>query len=160
MLGTPVPRWAGKSRRDIVEQRPLAERLGQIGDNAGGQRSLAVRLGRAAGDQDRGYLISVRQQALVQLKPAHSGHPDIRYQASGLAKLFGGEELLRRRECGGFQTMRGEDALQCSTDRLVVIDDRDQRFHSIGPRKTTKAAPELTRMPGSTAGREPSGRYG
>src|ERR1044071_6677223 len=63
----PVSGRTGQRRRDIIEQRPLAERLRQISYDARRQSGIAVRLGRTTRDQDCRYLTPIRQQTLVQL---------------------------------------------------------------------------------------------
>src|ERR1051325_5704726 len=63
----PVSGRMGQRRRDIIEQRPLAERLRQISYDARRQSGIAIRLGRTTRDQDCRYLTPVRQQTLVQL---------------------------------------------------------------------------------------------
>src|SRR2546428_4878996 len=127
----PLPRpvfLRAQRRIDRFEKSILTERLAQVRDGAISQRPRACALVGSVRryENDRNVTLA-RRELTLELKPTHPGHPHIENQAVGLAELLRIRELLGRRECLHAQTERADQAAQGLADRLIVIDNRNQR---------------------------------
>jgi len=74
-------------------------------------------------DEDDGYSAPFSLKLRLQFKTRHARHANVGYQTSGLVSGFGVQELFRGAEAEGGQPVRFDQILQCTLNRLVIVDD-------------------------------------
>ena len=74
-------------------------------------------------DEDNGYSASFGLKLRLQFKAGHARHANVGDQTGDLVSGFGIQELFRRTEAERGQPVRFDQILQCTLERLVVVDD-------------------------------------
>ena len=62
----------------------------------------------------------------MKFDPGHSRHTNIRDEARNVVLPSGSQEFFRGPKTSGFKSNRFNQILQCTLDRLVIIDDSNQ----------------------------------
>src|ERR1700730_11900548 len=113
---------------DGVEQILVAEWLRQELNRARlhcphGHRDVAV-----GGDKDNRPRLSRLDQLALQVQAALPGHANVQNDAAGGILQRSAPELLSRRKRAHLKVNRAYEAIEGFANRLVVIDDNDDRF--------------------------------
>jgi hypothetical protein len=136
---------APENRAEAREQLVLAERLGEVADDAGPQGALPRRLVRIGGDQDRGDGLAGRGQPTVELGPGHPRHLHVRDHAGQAAAAVERQEILGALERHRTVAERSDQARQGLAHRRVVVHDRD---HDLLRQPMFPAVPMPARLAG------------
>src|SRR6267143_3695756 len=111
-----------------VQQCVLTERLDQVRDRAVSQCARARSLvGSMCRDENDRNVTLAGRQVTLQVEATHPRHSDIEYEAVGVLQLLRTREVFGGRECLHAQPDRADQAAQRFANRLIVIDNRNQR---------------------------------
>ena len=81
------------------EQSRPVERLGQKADCPGSDRAFSDPIIEEGSDENRRHAVPARNQVLLQLDAAHTGHLNIRDEAGRVGQARRKQEFFGRRKC-------------------------------------------------------------
>ena len=112
---------------NTFDQSSSIEGLAEEANGSGVHRSLPDAVFREGGNEDNRRAVTLRNQIILQLDPAHAGHLHVDNEARGVAHPGRLQELVGRRERVGGKPERSQQPCRRGADRGIIIDNRDHR---------------------------------
>src|SRR6187200_2658882 len=145
---------AAEGEVEAFDQRRAVERLIEIANGAGLQRSSACSFFRVGGNENNWRGATFLAQAALQLQPAQARHVHIDYQASRLVQIRRIQELFGRGERAHDMPYRPQETCRRHTDRFVIVNDANSlQCPSPGSAaRRLSARPKFARAPRDQSG--------